>query len=113
MIDGSVAEEFRRRLLAMRADFDAAAEASREAAETVVLDQASVGRLSRIDALQGQQMALEGARRREQMLVRIEAALKRIETGTFGDCYVCGEAIDARRLSVDPTITRCLRCAAD
>ncbi len=110
-MDAPVAEGFRRRLLTMRADLDAAAEASREATRTVVLDQASVGRLSRIDALQGQQMALEGARRREQMLVRIEAALKRIETETFGDCFVCGEAIDARRLSVDPTITRCLRCA--
>jgi DnaK suppressor protein len=110
-MDAPVAEGFRRRLLTMRADLDAAAEASREATRTVVLDQASVGRLSRIDALQGQQMALEGARRREQMLVRIEAALKRIETETFGDCFVCGEEIDARRLSVDPTITRCLRCA--
>jgi DnaK suppressor protein len=110
-VDGPAADGFRRRLLAMRADLDAAAEASREATETVVLDQASVGRLSRIDAMQGQQMALESARRRELMLVRIEAALTRIETGTFGDCFVCGEAIDARRLSVDPTITRCLRCA--
>lgn len=110
-MDGPVSDGFRRRLLAMRADLDVTAEASREAGKTVVLDQSSVGRLSRIDALQGQQMALEGARRREQTLVRIEAALKRIETGTFGDCFVCGEAIDARRLSVDPTITRCLRCA--
>ena len=110
-MDGAVADGFRRRLLAMRADLEATEEASREATKTVVLDQASVGRLSRMDAMQGQQMALEGARRREQMLVRIEAALKRIETETFGDCFVCGEEIDARRLSVDPTITRCLRCA--
>ena len=43
-------------------------------------------------------MALDGARRREQLLVRIEAALKRIDTETFGDCFVCGEEIDARRL---------------
>lgn len=110
-MDGPIADGFRLRLLSMRADLDATAEASREATQTVVLDQASVGRLTRMDALQGQQMALEGARRREQMLVRIEAALKRIETETFGDCFVCGEEIDARRLSVDPTLTRCLRCA--
>lgn len=110
-MDGAVADGFRRRLLALRASLEATEEASREATKTVVLDQASIGRLSRIDAMQGQQMALEGARRREHMLVRIEAALKRIETDTFGDCYVCGEEIDVRRLSVDPTITRCLRCA--
>jgi DnaK suppressor protein len=53
-----VAEGFRRRLLAMRAHLDATAEASREATKTGVLDQASVGRLSRMDAMQGQQMAL-------------------------------------------------------
>jgi DnaK suppressor protein len=110
-VDGPTADAFRDRLLALRAEFGATVEASREATKTVVLDQSSVGRLSRIDALQGQQMALEGARRSEQMLVRIEAALKRLETGTFGDCFVCGEEIDTRRLSVDPTITRCLRCA--
>lgn len=104
-------DAFRRRLLAMRAELDATAEASREATRTVVLDQASVGRLSRMDAMQGQQMAFERSRRREDQLARIEAALKRIETGTFGDCFVCGEEIDARRLAVDPTITRCLRCA--
>jgi DnaK suppressor protein len=45
------------------------------------------------------------------MRVGIEAALKRIETETFDGCFVCGEEIDARRLSIDPTITRCLRCA--
>jgi len=111
--DRDAIEGLRHRLLAMRADLDVSAEASKEATKTVVLDQSSVGRLSRIDAMQGQQMALESARRREQLRVRIDAALKRIDAGTFGECYVCGEAIDARRLSVDPTITRCLRCAAD
>ena len=55
---GTAADGFRRRLLAMRASLEATEEASREATRTVVLDQASVG-----------------------------------------------------RLSVDPTITRCLRCA--
>jgi DnaK suppressor protein len=64
-----------------------AAEASAsatEAAATVTLDQQSVGRLSRIDALQGQAMAQETARRRAVDLVRIDAALARLDAGTYG-----------------------------
>ena len=75
------------------------------------LDQASVGRLSRMDAMQSQQMAQELARRRQQQLVRIEGALRRIESGDYGYCSVCDEEIDVRRLTLDPTNTRCVKCA--
>jgi DnaK suppressor protein len=63
-----------------------------------------------MDAMQGQEMAQEAARRREAHLVCIEGALRRIETGGFGYCYVCGEEIDPRRLEADPTATRCIAC---
>jgi DnaK suppressor protein len=85
-------------------------ETSREAGKPVELDQASVGRLSRIDAMQAQQMAQASERRRQQQLLKIEVALRRIETGEYGYCFVCGEEIDVRRLGVDPTNTRCIRC---
>jgi DnaK suppressor protein len=55
-------------------------------------------------------MAQETERRRQQQLARIEAALRRIESGDYGYCYVCGEEIDIRRLAVDPTMTRCIKC---
>ena len=77
----------------------------------VELDQARQGRLSRMDALQGQQMAKEASRRRQQQLTRIDVALKRIEAGDFGYCYICSEPIGFGRLSVDPTTTRCIDCA--
>ena len=102
---------FRRKLLASRADLQALDEASAEAAKTVELDQARVGRLSRMDALQGQQMARATASRRQQQLRRIDAALRRIDSGEFGYCTVCGEEIDTRRLELDPTYARCVRCA--
>ena len=77
---------------------------------TEELDQQRMGRLSRMDALQGQQMAQASARRRQEMLTRIEGALRRIETGDFGYCFVCGEDIGEERLRVDPTVTRCIDC---
>ena len=72
-------DKFRQRLLQLRAELLSSAESSREATRPVELDQARVGRLSRMDALQGQAMAQESARRREAHLVRIEGALQRIE----------------------------------
>lgn len=101
----------RERLLHLQAELQAVDETSQAAGETVELDQSRVGRLSRMDAMQAQQMAQETARRRQQQLSRIEGALRRIEAGEYGDCFVCKQAIDTRRLDADPTITRCIDCA--
>ncbi|MGB5259480.1 MAG: TraR/DksA C4-type zinc finger protein [Gammaproteobacteria bacterium] len=95
----------------MKAELQSLGETSRESGETVELDQTRVGRLSRMDAMQSQQMALETARRRQQQLARIEGAMKRIETGDYGYCYICGDEIDERRLNIDPTVSRCIGCA--
>lgn len=78
----------------------------------VELDQSSVGRLSRIDAMQMQAMALASQRRREVELVRIEAALARIADGSYGECVSCGEAIAPSRLALDPAIATCIGCAS-
>ncbi len=77
----------------------------------VVLDQSSVGRLSRMDAMQGQQMALQASRRREIHAAAIEGGLRRIELGNFGNCFCCEEEIPYPRLEADPTNTRCVNCA--
>jgi DnaK suppressor protein len=100
-----------RRLRTRRAELMASGERTRADRAPVALDQASVGRLSRIDAIQGQQMALEAERRRRREIVRIDAALARIAAGEFGWCASCGEPIDAGRLDVDPTNPRCIACA--
>lgn len=78
----------------------------------VELDQTSVGRLSRMDAMQGQALALATERRRHEEMQRVEAAIKRIDKGEYGDCIACGEEIPAKRLAVDPTIPTCIRCAS-
>ncbi len=109
-MDEAEIEGFREALLRLQAELRGLEKVALESTKPVELDQSRVGRLSRMDAMQGQQMALEVARRRKQQLVKIEGALRRIELGTFGDCYVCGEPIDLRRLSIDPTNTRCVGC---
>ena len=78
---------------------------------TVTLDQQSVGRLSRMDALQRQAMAQATERRRGARGTRIAAALKRMDEGEFGYCQDCGDEIGVKRLDLDPTIPTCVTCA--
>lgn len=104
-------EAMRTKLLRLKSELEALESTSRQAGERVELDQSRVGRLSRMDALQAQQMALEADRRRQLQLQKVEGALRRIEAGDYGYCFVCGEDIALERLSVDPTSTRCMRCA--
>ena len=80
--------------------------------QTVELDQQSVGRLSRMDALQRQALAQATQRRRLARRVRIKAALARIEEGEFGFCQDCGEPIPQARLMLDATLPNCIECAS-
>jgi DnaK suppressor protein len=90
----------------------AASETTAENRRPVELDQTSVGRLSRMDAMQVQAMALATERRRHEEARRVEAAIRRIDEGEYGYCIACGEEIAAKRLGVDPTVPTCIRCAS-
>lgn len=100
------------RLQARREELQAMRESTRSDRAPVELDQQSVGRLSRMDAMQGQAMALETERRRSIELTRIEAALSRMEEGEYGYCVSCGEPIGVKRLELDPAVPTCIDCAA-
>lgn len=106
-----VANHFRELLLQRQAELEVLTETGDEASKPVELDQTRVGRLSRMDAMQGQAMSLEAKRRREHELTRIVQALKRLELGEYGECLKCGEEIAVGRLEVDPAATLCINCA--
>lgn len=103
-------DHFRKRLLEIREDILSLNETRDSTAATVKLDQSSVGRLSRMDALQQQAMALDNRQRAQQTLKRIDAALERCKEGTYGLCIECDELIAPRRLEFDPTALRCIGC---
>jgi len=104
-------EALRERLIARRDELMALSEVSAESRDTVALDQQSVGRLSRMDAMQAQAMAKANERQRRIELSRIEAALRRIEDDEYGYCQKCGEEIAPERLRVDPAASFCVECA--
>lgn len=101
----------RARLLALKDEILALSRSAREDRNPVALDQQSVGRLSRQDSLQVQAMAKAAEARRAGELRRIEAALERLAEGEYGWCVECGEAIEEKRLEVDPAAPRCAACA--
>lgn len=104
-------ELYKKLLLDKQAELNDLDNVSSGSRETVELDQTSVGRLSRMDALQGQAMHKAIARRRHQDLLRIESALKRITEDDYGYCFSCGEDIAEKRLSFDPSALNCADCA--
>ncbi|MGI9290946.1 MAG: TraR/DksA family transcriptional regulator [Gammaproteobacteria bacterium] len=111
MTDEIDIDHFRARLLEARKSIEETAESREDASATVKLDQTSVGRLSRMDALQQQAMAKNVNERAAASLQQIDAALRRCDDGSYGYCKNCDELIDPRRLELNPAITRCINCA--
>ena len=102
---------YKKHLLTLQVELTRLSKVTKTSRNPVELDQTSIGRLSRMDAMQAQAMQLETGRRREQELVRIDSALKRIQTGGFGYCTICDEEIEEKRLLHDPTFSTCIGCA--
>jgi len=101
----------RQRLEACRREIEAQSKQAEESRRTVELDQQSVGRLSRMDAIQAQAMAEAQERKRQHELVRIEMAFRRLEAGKYGYCAECDAEIPDGRLAIDPMAERCVHCA--
>lgn len=104
-------EEFRALLAARQTELLELSAMSAGSRGAVELDQAAVGRVSRIDALQQQAMALNNERNRARELERIKGALLRLDEGEYGYCMVCGEEIPEQRLRFDPSLATCVDCA--
>ncbi|MCO4763682.1 MAG: TraR/DksA C4-type zinc finger protein [Myxococcales bacterium] len=102
--------ELRSDLVSLQAELERHINVGSESAETVDLD-APIGRLTRMDAMQRQQMAAETLRRQSVRLAQVRAAIKRIDTtDLFGLCQRCEEPIGMRRLSARPEAPICMTC---
>ena len=104
-------QHFKSLLLKLKTELVEAGKTGQQAVEVVELDQARVGRLSRMDAMQAQAMSVETGRRRRMHILAINTAVVRIESGEYGYCFDCGETINPRRLEADPATRLCISCA--
>ncbi|MDB4950758.1 MAG: hypothetical protein JWM27_3407 [Gemmatimonadetes bacterium] len=75
------------------------------------LEQDTVGRLSRIDAIQNESLNKKLEEREKTQLAQILDALRRIEEGTYGACSACGRPIPFERLMIYPETRACTQCA--
>ena len=81
--------------------------------ETELQDMEAEREIERMDhvqeeALNDEMIALDEHSR--QQVQEIQAALARIDDGTYGDCARCGEPIHPKRLETMPMARYCIRC---
>lgn len=103
-------KELRSALMEKARELDDSLRRSDADTRPVELDQQAVGRVSRIDAIQHQQMALAGRAQAERLLQHVELALVRIDKDEFGYCLQCGEQIAFARLQAQPWAVLCIEC---
>jgi len=99
------------KILARIEDLRAQSTTSAQSRETVELDQQSVGRLSRMDAIERKAMADATHRVRQSEITQLIAARNRIVEGEYGYCLDCGEEIERARLASNLTVLKCFDCA--
>jgi DnaK suppressor protein len=109
MLDDAKLAELRDALRALREELVAYEEASRAGAQPVDLEE-PIGRLTRIDAIQQQKLTQVARARSEVRLKQVDAALRRLESGTYGTCGRCGDDIEIERLRARPEAPICLTC---
>ncbi len=94
-----------RRLADLRGDYRGFVEASKDSnaddehdpeGATIAFERSQVGAL---------------VQQAEAHLAAVDAALTRLDDGTYGACAVCGRQIPPARLAVRPTATTCVGCA--
>ena len=103
-------EALRQRIIDELTALDHLRTQSRDSRAPVQLDQQSVGRLSRMDAMQQQAMNIANDTRRQHRHQALMAALKRIETRDYGYCHNCDDAIGTGRLGIDSAVMLCVDC---
>ena len=103
-------EHLKQRLETMVVELTEAVEDRTGSTAPVQLD-SSIGRLSRMDAIQSQQIALGLKARQQQALMRVRAALEAMHKGSYGQCRRCQNPIGVERLEAQPDAVLCVKCA--
>lgn len=71
----------------------------------------SIGRLSRMEAINAQNVAMANLKDAHTRIRKLHVAMQRIEEGEYGECLNCGETISEQRLKSIPEATLCINCA--
>ena len=103
--------ELKQKIEAEIANLDASIPGLRESARPVELDQSSVGRLSRMDAIAAQAVNKRSLTSAETKLIHLKQALLKVDNEEFGQCAECDEPINPKRILAVPESPHCIKCA--
>lgn len=103
-------QHLHRELLLEREKLENQLDETKIQSEPVALDQQSVGRVSRIDAIAQQQMAISNRQQNTSRLNRINLALVALKNNEYGFCKKCEEPIGYARLRARPDTPLCIGC---
>jgi len=71
----------------------------------------SLGRLTRLEAMQEQELNVHRLHEAKIRLNRLEYALRKVGSPEYGICMECEEPIAVARLKLMPETSLCIRCA--
>jgi DnaK suppressor protein len=108
-METAIQESFRPKIEARICELEKAMESTKEDREAISPD-VSIGRLSRLDSMQMQQMALGMNSRMLEEVKQLKEALKRIDNGRYGTCELCRKDIPMERLEFQLDATICVEC---
>ncbi|TYB33819.1 MAG: hypothetical protein FXF49_04315 [Flexistipes sinusarabici] len=77
--------------------------------QTVAPDNA-IGRLTRMEAMQAQNINNATLNNKRKRLIRLKDTLGKIDSPHFGECKACGEEIEINRLRASPEANVCSEC---
>lgn len=100
-------------LLKLRKSLTGAVAADEVASQPVALDQSAVGRLSRMDAMQVQEVAKANLRSHKRRLIQVDLALEHIADDEYGICRRCEDPVGYPRLKARPETPFCLECQGE
>ena len=109
-MDANQREQLRKQILERLEQMSGQMPSLKEAAQPVAPDSA-LGRLTRLDAIQGREMTMAAIRQAEAEMAALEGALERIDHPAFGLCAICEEPIPPKRLMAMPATRACVGCA--
>ncbi len=71
----------------------------------------SIGRISRMDAINNKSVLDAAIRHRKNKLGKLQVALANVNKPGFGSCKNCGKVINPKRIVLMPESGKCIKCA--
>jgi len=102
-------EEIKNQIIKLIQELESEISELSENDKTVAPDNA-IGRLTRMEAMQAQNINNATLNNKRKRLIRLKDTLGKIDSPYFGECKGCGEEIEISRLRASPEANVCSEC---